>query len=127
MMKLIISGNLCKDVELKTQEDGKPYALLRIASDRRYKSRDGERITDFITVKVHGNLAEYCADRAYQGCKLVAAGNFETLSFEARSGYQPGFLLRASEVEVLSPRKQRLGTVLKVPVEPDSLCEDIQE
>jgi single-strand DNA-binding protein len=118
-MKLMISGNLCKDVELKTQEDGKPYALLRIASDRRYKDRAGEHITDFITVKVHGQLAEYCAERAYKGCKLVAAGDFETLTFEARTGYQTGFLLRAYEVEVLSPRKRLTGVSAAAPAEAD--------
>ena len=38
MLKITAIGNLTNDVPLKTNEPpGKPYAILRIASDRRYK------------------------------------------------------------------------------------------
>ena len=40
MLKITAIGNLTNDVTLKTNETtGKPYAILRIASDRRYKDR----------------------------------------------------------------------------------------
>ena len=57
MLKIIAIGNLTNDIELKTNSTtGKPYALLRIASDRRYRDKDGNRLTDFISVKVRGSL-----------------------------------------------------------------------
>lgn len=141
MLKITAIGNLTNDVELKSHEDGKPYAILRIASDRRYRDRDGNKLTDFISIKVRGPLAERCAAFAYKGCKLAASGDFETITFGApmgaqRSGShgerrssgmselspqveakdmelaptkdstrQPGFLIKATEVEFLSPRK----------------------
>ena len=38
MLKMIAIGNLTGDPVLKTNEEtGKPYAIMRIASDRRYK------------------------------------------------------------------------------------------
>ena len=41
MLKMIAIGNLTGDPVLKTNEEtGKPYAIMRIASDRRYKSPD---------------------------------------------------------------------------------------
>ena len=50
MLKMIAIGNLTGDPVLKTNEEtGKPYAIMRIASDRRYKSPDGEKLTDFIS------------------------------------------------------------------------------
>ena len=62
MLKMIAIGNLTGDPVLKTNEEtGKPYAIMRIASDRRYKSPDGEKLTDFISIKVRGVLAERCA------------------------------------------------------------------
>ena len=62
MLKIAAIGNLTNDVELKTNETtGKTYAILRIASDRRYKDRDGNRLTDYISIKVRGPLAERCA------------------------------------------------------------------
>ena len=40
MLKITAIGNLTNDVELKMNETtGKPYAILRIASDRRYKDK----------------------------------------------------------------------------------------
>ena len=106
MLKITAIGNLTNDVELKMNETtGKPYAILRIASDRRYKDKDGNRLTDFISVKVRGPLAERCAAYAWKGCKLAAFGDFETITFENEPERQPGFLIKASDVEFLSPRK----------------------
>ena len=106
MLKITAIGNLTHDVELKMNEStGKPYAILRIASDRRYRDRDGNRLTDFISIKVRGPLAERCAAFAWKGCKLAAIGDFETITFEDEPERQPGFLIKASEVEFLSPRK----------------------
>ena len=106
MLKITAIGNLTNDVELKMNETtGKPYAILRIASDRRYRDRDGNRLTDFISIKVRGPLAERCAAFAWKGCKLAAVGDFETITFEDEPERQPGFLIKATEVEFLSPRK----------------------
>ena len=106
MLKITAIGNLTHDVELKMNENtGKPYAILRIASDRRYKDKDGNKLTDFISIKVRGPLAERCAAFAWKGCKLAATGDFETITFADDPQRQPGFLIKASDVEFLSPRK----------------------
>ena len=94
MLKITAIGNLTHDVELKMNEaTGKPYAILRIASDRRYKDKDGNKLTDFISIKVRGPLAERCAAFAWKGCKLAAAGDFETITFADDPQRQPGFLI----------------------------------
>lgn len=78
MLKMIAIGNLTGDPVLKTNEEtGKPYAIMRIASDRRYKSPDGEKLTDFISIKVRGILAERCAEFARKGCKIAASGDLK--------------------------------------------------
>lgn len=106
MLKIIAIGNLTRDVELKMDKTtGIPYAILRIASDRRYRDREGNKIADFISAKVRGPLAERCAAFAYKGCKLTASGDFETIVFSEDPSRQPGFLIKASEVEFLSPRR----------------------
>ena len=104
MLKITATGNLTNDVELKLNETtGKPYAILRIASDRRYRGRNGVRPTDFVSIKVRGRLAERCAAYAVKGCKLTAVGDFETIIFSKDPSRQPGFLIKATEVEFLSP------------------------
>jgi len=106
MLKITAVGRLTRDVELKKNEaTGMPYAILRIASDRLYRDRHGSQITDFISIKVRGTLAERCAAFAYKGCMLAASGDFETIRFAEDPTRQPGFLIKANEVEFLSPRK----------------------
>ena len=108
MLKITATGNLTNDVELKVNETtGKPYAILRIASDRRYRDKEGNRLTDFISIKVRGPLAERCAEFAWKGCKLAASGDFETITFADDPTRQPGFLIKATEVELLSPRRAK--------------------
>ena len=86
MLKITAIGNLTHDVELKMNENtGKPYAILRIASDRRYKDKDGNKLTDFISIKVRGPLAERCAAFAWKGCKLAAHRRFRDHHLRGRS------------------------------------------
>jgi len=107
MLKLVAVGNLTGDVTLKTNKaTGKPYVMLRLASDRRYKTRDGLALTDYLSVKATGFLAERCAEFAWKGCLIAAVGDLETIAPDDPT--QPvGFFLRASEVQFLSPRRER--------------------
>ena len=105
MIKTFTIGNLTNDVELKTDKDGKPYAILRLASDRRYRDHEGNRLTDFISIKVRGALAERCAAYLHKGNKIAAVGDFETITFADDPTRQPGFLIKATDVEFLTPKK----------------------
>ena len=106
MLKICISGNLTSDVELKWKaNDDKPSAIMRIASDRHYRGRDGNKLTDFISVKARGQLAERCAEMGYKGCKVIVSGDFEVITFDDDPTRQPGFLIKATDVEFLSPRR----------------------
>lgn len=111
MLKLVAVGNLTSDATLKTNEaTGKPYVMLRLASDRRYKTRDGLALTDYLSVKVTGFLAERCAEFAWKGCLVAAAGDLETIAPDDPT--QPvSFFLRTSEVQFLSPRRDRESAV----------------
>ena len=85
------------------------------------KDKDGNKLTDFISIKVRGPLAERCAAFAWKGCKLAATGDFETITFADDPQRQPGFLIKASDVEFLSPRKAEDAAQA---VDAASVCED---
>ena len=107
MLKITAIGNLTNDIDLKKSETtGVPYVILRIASDRIYRDKDGNQITDFISIKAHGRLAERCVEFAWKGCRLAAVGDFETVPTKEETE-QPGFFIRARDVEFLSPRKHK--------------------
>lgn len=122
MLKIMAIGNLTNDVELKKNAEGQPYALLRIASDRRYKDRAGNKLTDFISAKARGALAERCAAWGYKGAKVAVVGDFETITFVAEPGKQPGFMIKASEVQFLSGPKP--ANVIELEPEVDERLYD---
>lgn len=119
MLKINAIGNLTADVELRTKKgEDIPYAIMRLASDRRYRSKDGEKLTDFVSVKVRGNLAERCAEYLVKGDRIAAFGDFETITAPDENGMmrQSGFLIKASDVEFLS-NKKREGAELQEFIE----------
>ena len=108
MLTITTTGILTNHIELKTNETtGKPYALLRIASERHYRDRNDSKLTDFITAKVRGGLAEKCAKHCVKGCRLAVTGDFETIVFPDEPDRQPGFIIKARDVEFLFRRRHK--------------------
>lgn len=108
MLKITVIGNITSDFELRTKpNDDLPYAIMRVASDRRYRSKDGEKLTDFVSVKVRGTLAERCVEYLGKGARIAATGDFETITAPDEDGNLKlsGFLIKASDVEFLSSKK----------------------
>ena len=109
MLKITAIGNITTDFALRTKENEElPYAIIRIASDRRYCDREGNKLTDYISIKVRGPLAELCAEHLRKGDKIAAVGDFETISAPDENGVirQNGFLIKATDVQFLSPKPQ---------------------
>ena len=112
MLKAFAIGNVTKDAELKRNpRTGRPYCVMRVACDRRYRAPDGSPITDFISVKARDELAEMCAERVRKGDKISVAGDFETVVVENDPASQPGFLIKASMVEFLTPRREEAAAL----------------
>lgn len=109
MLKITAIGNITTDFALRTKENEElAYAIIRIASDRRYRDREGNKLTDFISIKVRGPLAELYAEHLRKGDKIAAVGDFETISTPDENGVirQNGFLIKATDVQFLSPKPQ---------------------
>ena len=104
MLKITAIGNLTADPSIRVNNaTGATYAILRIASDRRYKDRNGEKLTDFVSIKVREPLAERCAEFLKKSDKIAAYGDFETIVTE---GSNTGFLIKANEIEFLTPKRK---------------------
>ena len=56
--KVIITGRLVADVELRYTPSNKAVATARIASPRDFKNQNGERETDFISLVIWDKKAE---------------------------------------------------------------------
>lgn len=86
MNKIILSGNLCKDIELKTTSSGKASLNNTIAVKRDFKNADGEYESDFVNLVFWGNQAEYVDKYLSKGSKIGVVGRLQTRTYENNNG-----------------------------------------
>ena len=75
MDKIIISGNLGNDPELRYFENGKGVCNFSMCSNR--KLRDGTSEKTWYSVSVYGKLAEPCNERLRKGSKVLLDGRLK--------------------------------------------------
>ena len=82
MNKVIISGNLVKDVELNKTPNDVSVARFTLAVQKRYTNENGEREADFLNCiawrSQADNLAKYCK----KGDKVGVVGTIQTRTYE---------------------------------------------
>ena len=82
--KTLIIGNLTKDPELRYTPQGDPVVSLRLASNRRWKSKAGEDKEEacFMTAVVWGKRAENCNEQLKKGSPIFIEGRLQSRSWE---------------------------------------------
>ena len=86
MNKVILTGNLTKDVELSETNSGIKVARFALAVQRRFANADGEREADFINIIVWRTQAENCHKYLKKGSKAAVIGTLQTRNYEADDG-----------------------------------------
>jgi len=86
MNKIIITGRLTKDPELRTNGAGKPVCSFTLAVDRPFLNGKGERDADFIPVVVWGKSAEMIANSCRKSHRILIEGRLQIRNFEAKDG-----------------------------------------
>lgn len=74
--RLVLVGRLGRVPELRYFPDGTPVAKFSVAVNRRYTSREGERVTEttWFQVMAWGRLAEVCCANLGKGDLVMVAG-----------------------------------------------------
>lgn len=99
--KIIIIGNLTKDVDYLTSASGVSMARFTVAVNRR--NNDG---SDFFPVTAFRKTAEICADYLSKGKKVCVVGEIHINEYTSKDGVKrTGVEVNASEVEFLSPKE----------------------
>lgn len=80
--KVIIIGRLTAQPELVTTPNDKSVTRVRLAVNRRFKSQNGEREADFISVVVWGRLAETLVSYSGKGSLISIDGELRTRKYE---------------------------------------------
>lgn len=86
MNKVILSGNLCQEIELKQTTNGKSVLTNCIAVQREYKNDKGEYESDFINLVVWGAQAEYLGRYAHKGDRVELVGRWLVRKYTVNDG-----------------------------------------
>lgn len=85
MNKVILSGRLTKDVELKYTPNGVAVATLTLAVNRKVK-KEGQPEADFINCVLWQKAAENAANMIGKGCRVNIVGRWESRNFDGQDG-----------------------------------------
>jgi single-strand DNA-binding protein len=102
MNKVILIGNLTKDVELRETNSGKKVASISIAVSRPYSEE-----SDFFNLTIWDKRAENCAKYLSKGKKVAVEGYVFNHSYEDKDGNKRQVTeINVQEIEFLSPKQE---------------------
>lgn len=105
MNKVILTGNITKDVELKTSENGLNFCRFTIAVPRQFKDENGERNADFINLVAWRNLAETISKFVKKGDKVGVIAKIQTKTFQEDGKTKFTTNIIVDEIEFLNSKK----------------------
>ena len=82
----VISGNLTKDIDLKTTPNGVSTCSFTVAVRRAYKNADGEYGTDFINCVAWRSNADFISKYFKKGQGIAIKGNIQTRTWDDQEG-----------------------------------------
>jgi single-strand DNA-binding protein len=105
--RVIVTGNLTKDPELRTTPGGTSVCKLRVAVNSRRKDSSGEWVDkpNYFDVTVWGAQGENCANYLFKGRPVAVDGRLEWREWEASDGSG-----KRQAVEIVADSVQFLGS-----------------
>lgn len=82
MNKVILTGRLIRDPDLRFTEKGKPRVFLVVAVKGYYSREKKDTVDDFIPVTIWGKKAETIAQHAKKGWLVELEGRLKAGSYE---------------------------------------------
>ncbi|HNQ34505.1 MAG TPA: single-stranded DNA-binding protein [bacterium] len=103
--KVFLAGNLTRDPEMRFIPSGTAVATLRLAVNRSYTGRDGNRKDEvaYVTVVVWGKQAQVCQEHLKKGSSVMIEGRLQSRSWETEEKE------KRSAMEVVAERVHFLG------------------
>ena len=86
--KVLLMGNLTRDVEMRSTQDGTAIAKFGMAVNRKFKQQNGEMKEDtcFVDLTAWGRQAEIINQYTSKGNPLFVEGRLEFSTWEAQDG-----------------------------------------
>lgn len=86
--KAILLGNVGKEPTLRHLNDGTPVCNFTMATNERYKDRNGERkeVTEWHNIVLWRRLAEIANEYVKKGTKIYLEGKIQTRQYQDKEG-----------------------------------------
>ena len=86
--KVILIGNLGKDPEVRTLENGATYAKISLATNESYKDKNGDwqNITEWHSVIMWRSMAERAEKQLQKGSMIYVEGKLTSRSYQDQDG-----------------------------------------
>ena len=86
--KVILMGNLTRDVEVRTTASGQSVANFSLAVNRSWRGQDGQQQdqTSFINCVAGGKVGDIIAQYVRKGSPLLVSGRLDQRSYQDKDG-----------------------------------------
>jgi single-strand DNA-binding protein len=104
--RVIVTGNLTRDPELRSLQSGTSVCKLRVAVNSRRKDQSGEWVDkpNYFDVTVWGAQGENCATYLSKGRPVAVDGRLDWREWEAQDGS------KRQSIEIIADSVQFLGS-----------------
>ena len=105
--RVVLTGNLTRDPELRSTPSGTPVCGLRVACNTRRKDASGNWVDkpNFFDVTVWGAQGENCANYLSKGRPIALDGRLEWREWEAKDGSG-----KRQSIDIIADSVQFLGS-----------------
>lgn len=84
--RVVITGRLTRDAELRYTQSGVAVASFTVAVDRQFRTQAGEREADFINCVIWRKSAENFVNFTHKGSMVGIDGRLQTRNYENQQG-----------------------------------------
>jgi single-strand DNA-binding protein len=107
MNKFYGVGNLGRDPDVRTMQDGKVVVNFSFASTEKYVDKKGEQqsITEWINVVAFGRVAEICVNQLKKGTMVFVEGKMKTEKYDKDGRTIYSTKIVAAQVHPISDKK----------------------
>lgn len=88
MNKIIVTGNLARDPEVRYTQSGKAVATFSLAVSRGWKNKSDNQqpSADFFNIVAWEKTADFCGKYLAKGSRILVEGRLQSRSYEAQDG-----------------------------------------
>ena len=115
--KICLIGNLGKDPEVKTFDNGNSVTKFTLATYETYKDKQGQKQTEteWHNITAWGKLGEICSQYLKKGSKIYAEGQLKSRKYDVNGETRTAYEITIKEMRMLGEKQESNNRFVKKP------------